>query len=141
MNDEIFIDTSILVYAYEKTETQKRPICETIVRDVFEGKLHGVISNQILSELFFVLTTKKGVSKDEAQIIVDSFIKSENFLKVNYDINTVQKSVVSSKTINILFWDILIAETMKENGIIKIYTENEEDFKKISGIKVINLFK
>jgi predicted nucleic acid-binding protein len=30
---------------------------------------------------------------------------------------------------------------MKENGINKIYTENEKDFKKIPGIKVINPLK
>jgi hypothetical protein len=30
---------------------------------------------------------------------------------------------------------------MKENGIDTIITENEKDFKKIPGIKVINPFK
>lgn len=39
------------------------------------------------------------------------------------------------------FWDALIAETMKENGIVKIYTENEQDFMKIPGIKVVNPLK
>lgn len=141
MADEIFFDTSIIVYAYDETEVEKRPICEEIVRNCFEGKFVGVISNQILSELFFVLTTKKGVSKDDAQTIVDSLIKSENWIKVNYKVDTVKKSIVASKTINVLFWDILVAETMKENGINKIYTEDEDNFKKIPGIKTINPFK
>jgi predicted nucleic acid-binding protein len=30
---------------------------------------------------------------------------------------------------------------MKENGVYIIFTENEKDFKKIKGIKVINPFK
>jgi len=35
-------------------------------------------------------------------------------------------------------WDSLIAETALENGIVKIYTENLKDFKKIPGLKVVN---
>ncbi len=39
------------------------------------------------------------------------------------------------------FWDALIAETMLENGVSTIYTENEKDFKKMRGINAINPFK
>lgn len=39
------------------------------------------------------------------------------------------------------FWDALIAACMLENGIEIIVTENERDFKRISGITVVNPFK
>ena len=38
-------------------------------------------------------------------------------------------------------WDTPIMETMKENNVYAIVTENEKDFKRIKGIKVINPFK
>lgn len=101
----------------------------------------GYVSNQILAELYFVLTKKKGVPKEEAKTIVSNFIESDRWAKVDYTTETVNRTITSSKAIDIIFWDILIAETMKENGIDTIYTENEKDFKKIPGIKVINPLK
>jgi predicted nucleic acid-binding protein len=39
------------------------------------------------------------------------------------------------------FWDALIAACMLEHGIEVIVTENEKDFKNISGITIINPFR
>ncbi len=139
--DEALFDTSVLVYAYDKTELEKREICSKLVKEVFDKEKVGYISNQILAELYFVLTEKKGVSTEDAKTIVLNFIESDSWIKVNYDTETVKRTVNSSKTTDAIFWDILIAETMEENGIEKIYTENEKDFKKIPGIKVINPLK
>jgi predicted nucleic acid-binding protein len=38
------------------------------------------------------------------------------------------------------FWDIMIAETMKEAGVRDLYTENEKDFLEIPWIRVVNPF-
>jgi len=143
MKDEIFFDTNIIAYAFDEFDPKKRKICEDLVEKTFKGEISGHISNQVLSELFVVLTRKmkKPVSKDIASTIVESLIDSEKWAKINYDHETVKKSLIQTKTTNTSFWDILIAETMRENGIVKIYTENEEDFKKIPGIKIINPFK
>lgn len=139
--NEALFDTSILVYAYDKSEPVKREICSKLVEEVFNKERAGYISNQILAELYFVLTEKKGLTKEEAKTIVSNFIESNSWMKVDYDTETVKQAMNSSKTIDVIFWDILIAETMKENGIDIIYTENENDFKKIPGIKVINPIK
>ena len=139
--DEAFFDTSILVYAYDKSEPEKREICSKLLEEVFNKEKAGYISNQILAELYFVLTEKKGVPKEEAKTIVSNFIESDSWMKVDYDTETVNRTINSSKNIDVISWDILIAETMKENGIDTIYTENENDFKKIPGIKVINPLK
>ncbi len=138
---EALFDTSILVYAYDKSEPEKREICSKLVKEVFDKEKVGYISNQILAELYFVLTEKKGVSKEEAKIIVSNFVESDSWIKLNYDAETVNHAINSSKTIDVIFWYILISETMKENGIDTIYTENEEDFRKIPGIKVVNPLK
>lgn len=39
------------------------------------------------------------------------------------------------------FWDAVIVETMKENRVNQIYTENEKDFEIFEYIKAINPFK
>lgn len=96
-----------------------------------------------MAELFSVFTTKmkRPLDADIAEKIVQDFIDSGNWVKINYYERTVKIAMFTSKNFNASFWDTLIAETMKENGINKIYTENEDDFKKIPGIKVINPLK
>ena len=141
MRDEIFFDTSILVYAFTRDEKRKHEICKRIVKRVFEGKLKGVISNQVLAELFFVLVKKKGIDEEKAETIVDAFILSDNWRKVNYSHKTVERAKKLSIDLNIPFWDSLIIATLLENGIRRIYTENERDFRKVREIKVMNPLK
>jgi len=143
MNDEIFYDTTILIYAYDEFEPRKKQISEKLVVEIFQGKRKAFISNQVLAELFSVLTTKmrKPISPEIAEKIVQNFIESENWVKTNYNEKTVKSAMSTAKIFKPSFWDSLIAETMKENGINKIITENEKDFRKIPGIKVINPFK
>jgi len=142
-NETFFFDTNILVYAYDASEEEKRAVCNKLLSQVFTAELRGVVSNQILAELFYVLTNKvkKPLDVEEAKKIIFNFLKSENWLKINYDENTLEKAINTSTDINVDIWDAIIAETMKENGINKIYTENESDFKKIPGIKVVNPLK
>ena len=141
MKDEIFYDTNILIYAYDETEPEKRSLCKNLVEEVFRGKRNGVVSNQVLGELFKALVEKLKVSAEDAKSIVYGIIDSMNWKKINYNETTIKKAISVAIEFKAKFWDAVIAETMKENEIVKIYTENEEDFKRIPGIKVINPFK
>ena len=138
MKDESFYDTNILIYAYDLNEPRKRKLCKQIVKDVFSGRDVGVVSGQILVELYNSLTRKLAVPADSARKIVESFILSENWLKINYNENTIKAALKSSFAFKSPFLDTLIAETMKDHGLNTIITENEKDFIKIPGIKVIN---
>ncbi|MHB1439268.1 MAG: PIN domain-containing protein [Cuniculiplasma sp.] len=141
MKDDTFYDTNILFYAYDLSEPSKREVCKTQVGQVFSGKTRGFISNQILVELYNALTRKLGVKADIANLIVESFLASSNWLKISYNHFTIKSALNTSKAFGAPFLDSLIAETMKENGISHIITENERDFKRISGIHVENPFK
>ncbi len=138
MIDEPFIDTNILCYAYDLSEPTKRRVCKQIVEKVFSGENKGVVSIQVLVELYNALTQKLGVEIDSARIIVESIIASENWLKIRYDENSIKSALRSSSAFDSSFLDTLIAETMKENGVSQIITENVKDFKRIPGIKISN---
>ena len=133
-------DTNIIVYAYDELEVEKRKKCLSLLQPIFEGKGKGYVTNQILGETFIVLTKhmKMPSSIEDAKDIIELFISSNNWVKINYDYKTVKKAVGYVKEFKINFWDAVIAATMIENNISSIYTENEKDFKKIPGINVIN---
>lgn len=57
MSDRVFVDTNVLVYAYDRSEPQRqRQALDVLDRLATTGK--GVISTQILAE-FFVAVTRK----------------------------------------------------------------------------------
>lgn len=139
----MFYDTNILVYAYDESEKEKRQIAEKLVENVFSGEAKGAISNQILSELFYVLTEKinRHLSKEVAAKIIRKYVLSDKWEKVDYTSLTALNAALTSYPHNSSFWDALVVETMKENEITWILTENEKDFEIIPGIKVKNPFK
>ena len=142
MSDEFFVDTNILVYAFDESEKQKRSIAKTIVKDITKGRKRGIISNQVLGELFVALTKKieNPLEKAKAQIIVNGFIDSVHWKKINYAAYTVSKATETSIKEKMHFWDSLIVETMLENNVYVILTENTKHFK-FKHIKAKNPFE
>jgi len=141
MSDRIFFDTNILVYAYTTDEQSKHGICKEIVKKVFTGDVKATISNQIIGELSRALLDKFNSPLLDVEKVIDGLILYKNLDKVNYTPQTIRKALFNCKTYKTPFWDSVIAETMKENGITEIFTENESDFSKIPGIKVTNPLK
>ena len=143
MSDEIFFDTNVIAYAFDDNEIKKKQVSGEFLSSVFEKKVSGVLSNQVLFELFLVLKNKlkRPVSQIMAENLVESFIIAEGWKKIDYNYNTIREALHVVDKHKIPFGDAVIASTMLENGIKKIYTENENDFKKIPGIVVINPFR
>ncbi len=134
----IGIDTNILVYAFDTAYPEKRKSCKSIIEDIFGGKQKGVVTNQILAEFVNAVTRKieKPLPEETAKLIIGAILSSENWEVYNYTGNTVLKSLPSKGH----FWDFLIAQTLKENDVNAIITENINDFRS-SGIKVMSPFK
>jgi predicted nucleic acid-binding protein len=141
MKDELFFDYNIICYAYDLTEPSKREAYLPLVEGVFEGSMKGIISNQVLVEIFNSFTRKLGVPSDKANLIVRSFILSKHWYKLDYNHKTVLRALENSRLFKAPFLDVLISETMKEKNISRIVTENAKDFSRIRGIIVINPFK
>lgn len=142
MRDELFFDTNILAYFFDETETDKRRISAELIQKVFKGNISGCISNQVLAEFYVSITERlrKPLPKNLAFSIVDFFINSQNWRKVNYDVEAVKNALDILEDTSCSIWDAIIIETMKKNGISKIFTE-DKIFSKISGITAINPFE
>lgn len=140
MKDRYFFDTNIIAYAFDKSDRAKWEKCRRLVMEGFQGESSCFVSNQVLAELFVVLTTKVGrpLSREKAGVIVRSFIDSPTWKKLNYHHLTVSRAATDSGSTAASFWDLLIAETMRDAGVRRIYTENLGDFKKISWVEAVN---
>ena len=141
MSDEpAVLDTNILAYAYDRSDAKRRKICGKIVKSCFLGESRCYVSGQILGELYVVLTKKvaKPLSNAQAALIIDGFVDSPNWGKLDYSHATVKRTVEDLKTVGTSFWDMLIAETMRDAGVRLLYTENEKDFEMIPWVTVKN---
>ena len=133
------IDTNILVYAYDKSYLKKHKIAKGAVEDSWQTQ-SGVLSIQNLAEFYSIITRKvqKPVAISKAKQIVLDLIEGFEILK--YSEKTIISAIDNQLIYRIPFWDALIVATMEENSVDVIVTENE-DFKKVEWLKVINPFK
>ena len=131
-----------MVYAYDVSEKRRREIAKALV-DVVWDSGGGVVTLQNLSEFFFAVTRKvqKPVPIVDAKTIVSDILRSSRWMVIDRNAGTLMKAMDIVETIRAPFWDALIAACMLEHGIEVIVTENEKDFKNISGITVMNPFK
>lgn len=139
---EILIDTNILAYVFDADVPEKRRKSREVLEKV-KASSTGVVSSQNLAELFSVLTERlaKPLPKGQAAEAIAGFAEAPYIRKISYTHETVKQAAATSSNSGIHFWDALVAETMLENNVYTIYTENEKDFNKIRGIKAINPFK
>ena len=137
-----FLDSNVLVYAYDSSEKDKHNIAENLLADCWKRKKVYSLSVQNLSELY-VVTTKKitaPVKQEEMKKNIQDIISFSNFNILEINENSILRAIEISAEHGISYWDALIASVMKENGVYCIITENDKDFKKISWLKVINPF-
>jgi len=75
MNDKIFIDTNLLIYALDEHNPLKKEKARKSLREI-KSKYNGVISTQVMQE-FFVAATRK--LHADALIVRDILRYMENF--------------------------------------------------------------
>ena len=138
-NELFLIDSNILVYACEKEDSIKKDKAKKLLRECLLGLRQCVISNQNLAEFGSVTTKKDKLSIDEAKNFASKIAQFEGLKKINYTAETIPLALDIVQEFKMSFWDSLLAATMRENGIFKIYTENVKDFK-MPWIKAVNIF-
>ncbi|MBI4163750.1 MAG: PIN domain-containing protein [Candidatus Aenigmarchaeota archaeon] len=128
-NEVFLLDTNILVYAYDAADIQKHTISKKIINKCLDGEYQIAISPQNLSEFFSVTTSKGLLEKTDAIKVISDIIVFPGWIKIGFDHITVLAAAKISDEYKMSYWDSLLVDTMKQNGVLKIYTENTKDFK------------
>jgi len=140
MKDKSFLDTNILVYAYDSSEEEKHPKASRLLKDIWNSQA-GVLSIQVLSEFYVVVTQKveRPISSSEAKAIIEDYLSSWEVIEPRGD--TLLSSIEAANKYNFHFWDAMIFVAAKEANVIRIYTEDFQRNLEIEGIKFINPFR
>ena len=105
MSDKVFIDSNIIVYAYDRHEPAKQTQAQAILTSAINEE-SAMLSVQVLGEFFVVVTRriKNPLSVDEAEKIVNILAA----LPVSeIDLSLVRRAIETQKAYGISYWDSL----------------------------------
>ncbi len=136
MVDKCLINTDVLIAAYTDADKERKEIARNLILKLY-NEHKACISIQNLEEYANITRGKLKISDKEK--LKEDLINIQNMFEIiHYNQSTVSDALSLSFEKNINFYDALLLQNMLDNNITTIYTFNENDFKKIKGIKVIN---
>ncbi|PKP59016.1 MAG: hypothetical protein CVT89_01750 [Candidatus Altiarchaeales archaeon HGW-Altiarchaeales-2] len=135
------VDTNILVYAFD-IESEHHIKAKEILKDGLKNS-NIVLSSQNLLEFYSVATRKIPVplSPKDANEVINIIFDTPEIMIIAPSLNCVRNAVKTSEKKNLKgarIFDVVISETMKENGIEVILTEDNH-FEKL-GVYMDNPF-
>ena len=136
MSARCFVDTNILVYAYDAVQGEKHHRASSLIEDLWRSRT-GILSTQVLQEFAFTLRHKvrPPLSVDETLVRLQDYLRWEMVLNTG-------ESVVSALRIGerhqISFWDSLIVHAAQMSHADILYTEDLNDGQVFDSVRVVN---
>jgi predicted nucleic acid-binding protein len=133
-----FVDTNILVYAYDVTAGDKHSRARALVEELWETR-QGCLSVQVLQE-FFVTTTRKipkPLDAPGAARIIDDLAHWHMHAP---DAGDVLAAIGIHQRTGASFWDAMILRSAKELECQTLHSEDLSSGQEYEGIQVRNPF-
>jgi predicted nucleic acid-binding protein len=138
MSDRAFLDTNILVYAFDQHDPRKQEKAQELLTDGIEHE-NLVLSVQVLGEFFTVVTRHipRPLKTEEAREIIAAI----SILPVQeIDLAMVNRAVDTHKMYQIAYWDALIISAAERAGCKLILSEDFSNTQSYHEIWVRNPF-
>lgn len=131
-----FLDTDVLVYAFDRSAGDKR---ETALAILGDEDLDVVVSPQVLAE-FYVTVTRK-IEEPLAAPVAEEFVRNLTRLTVTpLDVDTTVAAIALSNEHRIGFWDAQMVAAASRSGCDTVITERLDRWKRLGGLQVVNPF-
>lgn len=133
-----FIDSNILLYAYDTSETTKQPIAVALLARLWRERA-GALSTQVLQEFYSVATSKRRppMSPPVARDIIDIYR--------GWPVTVIEPALILAASRlqerhRLSFWDALIVQAAIVAGATTLLTEDLSAGQVIDGVQVVNPF-
>jgi len=138
MSDKAFLDTNVLVYAYDRSDPiRQRRAQELLEAGIADGETY--LSAQVLGEFFVVVTQKikSPMSTDEAYAVVQLLSRLP---VVEIDAGLVARAIENRREFGISYWDGLIVAAAERSGCTHILSEDFTHGRSYRNIQAMNPF-
>lgn len=132
-----FLDTNVLIYAYDAGNVTKRRVAQQLLRAALNGQ--AIISTQVLAEFSATLLHKISPALHPKNLValLDAL---EPIKVVCPDAGLVRRAVEAKETYGIHFYDGMIVAAAEKAGCKRIWSEDLNPGQKYFGIVVENPF-
>jgi predicted nucleic acid-binding protein len=137
MSGADFLDTNVLVYAYQFNDREKQRVAQELVEAAVAGKF--VISVQVLSEFASTLLHKASplATPDAVTAILDD-LSPVRLVDANSDL--VRRAVEARRAYGLHFYDGMIVAAAERAGCRRILSEDFNAGQEYFGVVVVNPF-
>jgi len=135
---KVFVDTNVLVYAYDRGAGSKHEEAQGLVEDLWQ-KSNGVLSTQVLQEFYVNVRrkAKKPISINSARALIGDYLSWDPIVN---DGASVLEAIDAERRYRISFWDALIVVAAQKGGASIIYSEDMNDGQMFGSVQVRNPF-
>ena len=138
MSASRFLDTNVIVYAYDTSDPVKQASAQALLRDAARHR-NGAISTQVLGEFFHTVVVKRRfMSAAEALTIISALRAALHVCSI--DPQLVEDAIAIHQRYQLRYWDALIVATAKSIGCSQIASEDMSAGQDYGGIAVTNPF-
>ena len=129
-----FVDTNIVLYAYDQREPEKSAIAREILSDLWRTR-EGLVSTQVLQELYVNLTRKLRVvvPRSKARALVGRYGRWPVYAITTGDI---LEAADLEQRQSLSFWDALVVESARVAEVATLLTEDMQHGREFGGVTV-----
>jgi predicted nucleic acid-binding protein len=133
-----FLDTNVLVYAYDPGNRRKQSIAQNLVRRALAGEI--VISTQVLAEFAVTLLHKMSPAAppEDVVAVLDAL---RPISVVVPDADLVQRAVEARGVYGIHLYDGMIVAAAERGACERLWSENLNSGQQYFGVTVENPFR
>ena len=137
MSDSSFLDTNVVVYAFDDDEPTKQHRAREILEAPANTTL--VVSTQVLAE-FYVTVTRK-LHRPLGPTVAASAVETLAELPiVDIHVDLVLDAIALARSHQLSLWDAQIVQAAKVSGCERVLTEDLADGSRIGGVRIENPF-
>ncbi len=133
-----FVDTNVLVYAFDKTAGEKRARARNLLAELWPAR-NGCLSLQVLAEFFASVTRKI----PEPLPALEAARRVAHYARWNFH-SPSQSDLLAAidfhQELRISFWDAMIVQSARQLGCGILWTEDLSDGQSYAGVTVRNPF-
>jgi predicted nucleic acid-binding protein len=115
MNGKRFLDSNLLIYAFDSSEPTKQLIAQERIAELAAASA-AVFSTQVLGEFFHVLVVRKrAMTADEAETAINAFLAT--MLVTPIEPHLVTAAIGIHRRFQTRYWDSLIIAAARQQGL------------------------
>lgn len=136
MSAREFVDTNVLVYAFDRSAGEKRSTAVKLLERLWVERT-GCLSLQVLQEFYVTTTRKLSMPPGDAQAQVERLGKWKLHRP---SLEDVLEAIQVHRRLHISFWDALILRSASQLGCSLLWSEDLKDGLKLDAVVVRNPF-